>query len=294
VTAGPDRPLDAEALAFFARKGLEGGPGVPQAGERNAEKVRRILQLIRDFAGDPARLRILDLGCGDGVYAIEAALHGAHVLAVDARPQRMDAGAEHARRHGLDRLAFELGDVRRIRAATHGRFDVVLALGILYHLDADDLFDVLANLRALCAGPAAGLCLIDGFVSVAPDLRFERGGVWYEGQRVREHEDADPPEVRRARVLRSIDNAFGLRLTLPSLVRALEAAGFSSVLQCHAPAEPSKPADRVTLMARAGSRVRLGTYPWIDDLTEAELRARTGVEPLPGRSGHPSGCARAS
>jgi cyclopropane fatty-acyl-phospholipid synthase-like methyltransferase len=267
VTPGPDRELDAEALAFFARKGFEGGPGVPQAGEQNGEKVRRILQLIRDFAGDPARLRVLDLGCGDGVYAIEAALHGAEVRAVDARRQRMDVGAAHARRHGLDRVRFELGDVRHVRAATHGRFDVVLALGILYHLDVDDLFAVLANLRGLCGD--AGLCLIDTFVSLAPDLRIERGGASYEGQRLREHGDGDPPEVRRERVLRSIDNAFSLRLTLPSLVRALEAAGFSSVLQCHAPLEPSKPAERVTLMARAGERVRIGTYPSINERRRA-------------------------
>jgi hypothetical protein len=35
--ADPAQQLDADALALFARKGLEGGPDVPQAGEANDE-----------------------------------------------------------------------------------------------------------------------------------------------------------------------------------------------------------------------------------------------------------------
>ena len=67
------RALDADALLLFAQKGLEAGPGAPQIGIANAVKVRRVMQLTRDLAGQPFdTLRILDLGCGEGVYAIEA------------------------------------------------------------------------------------------------------------------------------------------------------------------------------------------------------------------------------
>ena len=41
MTAEDIRTLDAEALDLFARKGAEGGPGVPQAGRLNGLKVRR-------------------------------------------------------------------------------------------------------------------------------------------------------------------------------------------------------------------------------------------------------------
>ena len=85
------RALDADALALFARKGLEGGPVVPQSGEANAVKVRRIMQLTRDLARRPFEdLRILDLGCGEGVYAIEAALRGAQVVALDREIGRLE------------------------------------------------------------------------------------------------------------------------------------------------------------------------------------------------------------
>jgi hypothetical protein len=43
------------------------------------------MQLIRDFAKAPFNeLRILDFACGEGVYAIEAALRCANVVAFDA------------------------------------------------------------------------------------------------------------------------------------------------------------------------------------------------------------------
>jgi hypothetical protein len=67
------RSLDPEALALFARKGLNLAPHMVQGGEANAVKVRRVMQITNDLAGPSfSDLRILDLGCGEGVYAIEA------------------------------------------------------------------------------------------------------------------------------------------------------------------------------------------------------------------------------
>jgi len=267
-------PLDDEARALFARKGLEGGAGVPQAGEANGVKVRRILQLVADLAPAPfPSLRILDLGCGEGVYAIEAALRGAEVVAVDARRSRMAEGAACARRHGLGRLRFLEADARSVRRETHGEFDVVLLLGLLYHFDAPDLFERVMEARAL----ARHLLLVDTLV--APEAAetpetFSWRGRAYCGRRVREHADDDPPEARRARPLRSIDNAFGVRLTRESLVRLLVDCGFTSVLECHAPLEPGRAPDRITLAARIGAPVRLASYPWVNGLSEEEIAAR--------------------
>lgn len=54
------RQLDADALALFARKGLEAGPDAPQVAEANAVKVRRLMQITRDLAGrELDTLRIL-------------------------------------------------------------------------------------------------------------------------------------------------------------------------------------------------------------------------------------------
>ena len=265
------RGLDAEALALFARKGCEAGPGGRQSGEENGVKVRRVMQLTRDLAAQPfPALRILDLGCGDGVYAIEAGLRGAEVLAVDARRQRMDLGAACAARHGIGTVRFVQDDVRRVTRQAYGVFDVVYCLGILYHLDAPDVFSVLEAIHALCTR----LIVVDTLISLtASDTTTWRSQA-YQGQRYREHGDADSTEVRQARVLRAIDNTFSFRFTQESLVRALQDIGFTSVVQCHVPFEPGKPPERITLAALRGAPVRLSTYPWVNGKTEAEIAAR--------------------
>ena len=264
----PVAQLDSEAIALFARKGLEAGPGTPQIGEANGLKVRRVMQITRDLGGQPfGRMRILDLGCGEGVYAIEAALRGAEVVALDARTERMDDGAACAARHGLRGVTFRQQDVRRVNRETEGEFDVVFCLGLLYHLDVPDVFDLLESVHGLCRR----LLVVDTKITLEPDFEAPYRNATYEGRRIREHEDADPAEVRRSRLLRSIDNTFAFRFTRASLARALHDVGFSSVFECHAPPEPGKSNDRVTVVALKGERVAIATYPWVNDRSEPEI-----------------------
>ena len=265
--------LDSEALDLFARKGREGGPDIPQAGLANGVKVRRVMQMTQDLSVKPfGDLRILDLGCGEGVYSIEAGLRGAQVVAVDARTQRMDEGRACAERHGLDNVRFLQQDVRRLTRESHGLFDVVYFLGLLYHLDETELFPVLENLYDICQN----LLLIDTLISLdAPDV-CEWRGEYYRGERCREHGDSDPADVRLNRLLRSVDSTFAFRLSQESLVRALHRVGFTSVYECQVPFEPGKAKDRITLAACKGHALRLSTYPWVNDKTEAEIERALG------------------
>lgn len=267
------RALDPEALALFARKGQEGGPGVPQAGLANGVKVRRIMQMTRDLSRRPfGELRILDLGCGEGVYAIEAGLRGAEVVAVDARSERMDEGRACAERHGLANVRFLQQDVRRLTRDELGQFDVVYCLGLLYHLDQDELFPVLQQVHAMCRH----LLLIDTLISLEAPDSFDWRGERYQGQRCREHDDSDPPELRLGRLLRSVDSTFAFRLSRPSLFAALQRVGFTSVYECQVPFEPGKARDRITLAACPGLPVILSTYPWVNDRTEVEIARELG------------------
>lgn len=260
--------LDTDALRLFARKGAEGGPHVPQAGQANGVKVRRIIQITRDLAPRPFKqLRILDLGCGEGCYAIEAGLRGAEVLALDARTARMDQGAACAERHGLRNVRFLHMDVRRITPRNLGSFDVVFFLGLLYHLDAPDIFPVLERIYRLCKG----LLVIDTLITLVAESEVEWRSRKYQGLRFREHEDGDSDDLRRTRQLRSIGNTFSFRFTRNSLLRALHDVGFTSVFECHVPLEPGKADDRITLAALKGKPVLLSTYPWVNCKSEAEI-----------------------
>ena len=258
--------LGTDALDLFSAKGTKGW--FP-AGDVNGVKVRRVMQLIRDFAGSPfEQLRIFDFGCGEGVYALEAALRGADVAGFDGRTERMDVGASLARRLGLANLKFEKADVRDITVRSHGSADVILFLGILYHLDDRDIFPVLRNLHDMCKH----LLIIDTHIALEVDYDAQHNGMSYEGRKIREHGDHDPEEVRRSRVGASLDNALSFWFTRDSLCRALVDAGFTSGCESHAPFEPTKPANRTTIIATRGEPVMLLSYPWVNNKTEEEIK----------------------
>ncbi len=260
--------LDTQALRLFSHKGAEGGPEVPQGGPANGVKVRRIMQITQDLSLRSFKhLRILDLGCGEGCYAIEAGLRGAQVLALDARRQRMDQGVAVAYRHGLDQVKFIQEDVRHLKRKVHGSFDVVYFLGLMYHLDVPDVFFVLENIFNVCTR----LLVIDTLISLTAEHKVEWRSGTYQGKRVREHNDEDPEQVRKSRVLKSIDNTFSFHFTKGSLLQALLEIGFSSVFECHLPLEPGKAENRITLVAIKGKPVLISTYPWVNHKSEAEI-----------------------
>jgi len=149
---------------------------------------------------------------------------------------------------------------------------VVYLLGLLYHLDVLDVFSVLENLYGLCTG----MLIVDTLISLTAEIHVEWQGQAYRGRRWREHADEDTDEVRRSRVLRSIDNTFGFRFTKESLVRALHNVGFTSAYECHLPFEPGKAEDRITLVALKGVPVLLSTYPWVNHKSETEIERAIG------------------
>jgi len=278
MTTETVHPLDPETLELFAAKGTRGGPGIPRVGNANGVKVRRVMQIACDLTKMPfEQLRILDLACGEGVYAIEAALRGAKVIAVDARTERMDEGARAARRLGLSNLEFEQNDIRKVNNQSHGQFDVIFFLGILYHLDAQDVFPVLRNIYEMCGQ----FVVIDTHISLQKLDEVEHDRHVYKGMKVREHSDADPEAVRKSRLLSSLDNTWSFFFTTESLIRLLNDTGFSSVYVCNVPLEPTKPQDRITLVAIKGTPVRISSYPWVNDKTESEIKAflRTSEKP---------------
>ena len=284
--------LDDAALGVFAAKGC-GAPGSgPDRGRRavngNSVRVRRVLQLTCDLCAgrDPKDLRILDLGCGDGVFSIEIGCRGADVVAIDGRDVRLSSGVDCAKRHELLNVHFEQRDVREITRDTHGEFDVIYCLGILYHLDVPDLFTWLENLHAMCR--QNGCMIVDTEVAPQLDDTASWRGHNYEGLRSREHDDAETPEARRAKTFRSLDNTYNFLFGREALVRLLHDVGFTTVMEVHAPIEPFKKPHRVTLAAIKGTPVRLSTYPWLNEHSEQELIAvlRPRITASAGPDGH--------
>lgn len=227
---------------------------VPQ----DAPRLRRVLQLAADLAARPlAELRVLDLGCLEGQYAIEFALHGAEVVAIEGREANLAKARLAKQVLGLERLELVQADVRSLGPESHGSFDVVLCLGLLYHLDAADVFPFLAQLRSVCRG----LAVIDTHVSLSGRSTREHGGYAYRGHVFVEHSPRASSGEREASRWASLDNPESFWPTQASLCNGLQRAGFSSVLRCEVPVVPGVPADRITLVAVAGDPVELRAVP---------------------------------
>jgi tRNA (mo5U34)-methyltransferase len=79
--------------------------------------------------------RVLDVGCNAGFYSFELARRGADVLAVDVDEHYLRQARWAAGELGLEeRVEFRHAGVYDLAALAGERFDVVLFLGVLYHL----------------------------------------------------------------------------------------------------------------------------------------------------------------
>jgi ubiquinone/menaquinone biosynthesis C-methylase UbiE len=85
--------------------------------------------LLRELIGSPAGLRILDVGCGDGVLAAALAGGGGNMTGVDADPQMLAAARARAEATGLA-VVFVEGDIHAL-PFPDATFDVVVAVTVL-------------------------------------------------------------------------------------------------------------------------------------------------------------------
>lgn len=78
--------------------------------------------------------RVLDIGCNAGFYSIELARRGAQVVGIDVDLRYLRQAGWAARQFGLhDAIEFRQMQVYEL-ARDHERFDLVLFMGLFYHL----------------------------------------------------------------------------------------------------------------------------------------------------------------
>jgi hypothetical protein len=200
--------------------------------------IRRILRFT--FGDQPGKLRIADLGALEGGYSLALARQGAEVIGVEARKLNFDKLALLEEHFALPNLKFVMADVKEFTAERYGAFDVVLALGILYHLDrpVEWLRQVAAATRRLIVidshfAPADdhALSKIDPRLSALSALEtVTYNGISYQGRWFKEFEPTFSPEEE---LWASYSNWRSFWLTKGSLVRAIRDAGFDLVLEQH-------------------------------------------------------------
>ena len=106
----------------------------------------------------PDRGRILDIGCGFGLFAayFSQTHRRREILGVDPDARRIAIAQGVASRLQLDRARFSVGDVRT--ASLGDGFSAAYVLDVMHHIAADEQVSVLRRLRDLLA--PGGLLLI--------------------------------------------------------------------------------------------------------------------------------------
>ena len=215
-------------------------PGKPDFMETDT-RLHSILRTLPLFYREGFKgLRVADLGCLEGGFALAMAQRGMDVIGIEARQTNFKKAQLLKEHFELSNLDFRRDDVKNFTRESYGRFDIVLALGILYHLD--EPIQWMRQLAAATDGllivdshfaPShdAGLALLDKRLSqLGPIQQIEDGEITYEG---RWYSDCSEAVDRETQVWSSYSNNKSFWLTKDSLCCGLMRAGFSPVLEQH-------------------------------------------------------------
>lgn len=110
-------------------------PGTPPLASTNLHLLAILRTLDLLYPSGLHGLRVADLGCLEGGFALAFAQRGAEVVGVEVRRENVEKCLLLKEHFALPNLAFVQADVNTFDREAFGGFDVVLALGILYHLD---------------------------------------------------------------------------------------------------------------------------------------------------------------
>jgi tRNA (mo5U34)-methyltransferase len=164
VTDADARALIAAYPRWYHR--IEVRPGVITPGINDSPLQLQMLQLPADCSG----MRVLDIGARDGFFSFELEHRGADVLAVDYMPAERTGFPIAAQLLG-SRVVFRQANIYHLTPEELGTFDLVLFLGLLYHLP--DPIRAMRTVRRLCTGRMyLETLVIDEVMATALDERL--------------------------------------------------------------------------------------------------------------------------
>lgn len=264
------------------RNRLPLGEGVYTADEGVAEdkpRLKAIVQVATDALGRPVEgSRVLDLGAGEGLFALEFVRHGADVVAIEGRSGNVAKARFVKDALELERLEIVQDDVRNLSRERYGEFDLVLCLGILYHLDGLGAVRLVHSMAEVCRRVA----VLDTHTAVTARRTSAVDGGRYRGRRVHEFEPGASSEELERRPLSALDNPESIWLTRASLFNLLDDAGFTSVAELRVPRH-QKWAGRVTLLAFRGSPQAVTSAPEVEGASRWRERERLRPHPFQTR-----------
>ncbi|MEE8170834.1 MAG: class I SAM-dependent methyltransferase [Phycisphaerae bacterium] len=193
----------------------------------HCKAIMRTLNLVFPPT-DRNGLRIVDLGCLEGGYAVEFARAGFDVLGIEARKDNINKCEYVADKVGLRNLSFVQNDVRNL--AKYGTFDAVFCCGLLYHLENPAAY---LKLIGRCT---RRLLILQTHYATEPDPpNFKLSPMTtHEGHRSKwfvEWPAGSPPEQVEHWVWASVGNDRSFWPTKKHLLQSVREAGFQIVYE---------------------------------------------------------------
>jgi tRNA (mo5U34)-methyltransferase len=148
---------------------IELAPGIITPGDDSNRMKLPILDRL-GLPQDMRGLRALDIGCSDGYFTFEMEKRGAEVLAMDFVPETY-TGFATARTILGSNAGYMMENVYNLTPEKHGQFDVVLFMGVLYHLRKPlAALDAIRSVMRTGGGLFVGTMMIDEYF-LLPDGR---------------------------------------------------------------------------------------------------------------------------
>ncbi len=149
---------------------IELAPGIVTPGDDSNRMKLPILDSL-GLPQDMRGLRVLDIGCSDGYFSFAMEERGASVVATDFVPETY-TGFATARKILGSSVEYRMDNVYNVEPRTYGQFDVVLFMGVLYHLRKP-----LAALDAIRSVTKPGGSLFVGTMMIDEYLQLPDGSV---------------------------------------------------------------------------------------------------------------------
>lgn len=109
---------------------IEVMPGIITPGASNTSQKLERFELPKDLSGK----RVLDIGCYEGFFTFECERRGAEVVAIDIIAPGPQSGFSLAYELTGSRATFHQASIYDLNPEQFGTFDLVLCLGVIYHL----------------------------------------------------------------------------------------------------------------------------------------------------------------
>jgi tRNA (mo5U34)-methyltransferase len=212
------------------------GSELPSIHATRAAMIEPVVREALKAAGPGASL--LDLGCNEGWFAHRALEWGAdRVVGLDVREANIRRASLIRDHFGIDgeRLEFERANVLELDPEQLGTFDVVLVLGLIYHLE--NPVGALRTARALTLGTA----VVESQLTAHHEpirLGWGETGVFCEapGHWASVVEPAEQ-QLDEGNPLASFGGVVSLVPNRAALIEGMEVAGFADVRMLDAPAD---------------------------------------------------------